>query len=386
MYGIAVSLGLVGAFVGKALCQTPLEYPDNGTESTAPGGIYGFETWTALRTYFSSSPNYFTFGPESPKDPKPNEKTGGSGPYPAGIFRDTALPRHTIYAPDTLRKGLKLPVILWGNSLCVAQGTLFQAFLTEIASWGYIVIANGGNGPPPIPTRAPPATPTSCTCKATPTTTTSTSSAKGPGPTPNVLIAQWQYALNLLNSSLTGLVYDGQTSPKMMADSISWVDAGGSYNRFGEVDKDNIVVAGHDCGGLEAYSAAYRDERIKSIVLFNSGLVDRTKDYLLTEFYAPLLYVYGGFWDFSWNSTEADYYSLLPGLRAVKASLPTGHLGTFYDHNGGKYAKLMVSYMNWITKGDNRARSLFLNPDSQLVKDGWSITSKNWNEWIQHAK
>jgi hypothetical protein len=54
-------------------------------------------------------------------------------------------------------------------------------------------------------------------------------------------------------------------------------------------------------------------------------------------------------------------------------------LGTFRDLNGGKFGKATVAYLKWQFQGDEASKKLFLEKDSALVKDGWNITSKNWN-------
>jgi hypothetical protein len=75
---------------------------------------------------------------------------------------------------------------------------------------------------------------------------------------------------------------------------------------------------------------------------------------------------------------ERDYKNLPEGLPALKASLDTGHMGTFFDKQGGKFGKAAVAYFNWVMKGDQKAKAMFMDPQSDLKKDGWSIEHKNW--------
>src|ERR1043166_5231666 len=74
----------------------------------------------------------------------------GTGPYPAILEQDPALPTHTVYRPKDLSqlKGQKLPVIAWGNGACANNGLAHRNFLLEIASYGYLAIAIG---PPQAP-------------------------------------------------------------------------------------------------------------------------------------------------------------------------------------------------------------------------------------------
>jgi len=76
---------------------------------------------------------------------------------------DAGLPDHTIYRPDNLSalNGGSLPIVVWGNGACVNAGNAFSSFLTDISSYGYLVIALGpivqrdtaspAQGPPQAP-------------------------------------------------------------------------------------------------------------------------------------------------------------------------------------------------------------------------------------------
>jgi hypothetical protein len=121
-------------------------------------------------------------------------KSGGSGPYKAGWTYDPTLPNQTVYAPKSPPQNLSIPVIAWGESGCANSGTRFAEFLTEIASYGYLVLASG---PPP---------------------------GKPSG--------------------------SGQTKLAQMVESINWADKGNGA-AYGNVDKTKIIAAGQSCGGLE---------------------------------------------------------------------------------------------------------------------------------------
>jgi hypothetical protein len=85
-------------------------------------------------------------GPEYPtgKTTLADYYDGGSGAYPARLLTEPTLPKHTIYAPKTPPpKNVKMPVLIWGNGGCTSSGTPYGLFLTNIASHGYLAIANG---------------------------------------------------------------------------------------------------------------------------------------------------------------------------------------------------------------------------------------------------
>jgi hypothetical protein len=77
---------------------------------------------------------------------------------------------------------------------------------------------------------------------------------------------------------------------------------------------------------------------------------------------------------------ESDYRDLPHGLPAVKAIIDSGHMGTYTQRNGGKYAKAAVEYFKLVLKNDQRAKSMLVGEkkNSVLIKDGWEITAKNW--------
>ena len=70
----------------------------------------------------------------------------GTGPFPAGMEQDPGLPAYTVYRPKEMAalQGKKLPIVAWGNGPCVNNGASYKNFLTEIASRGFLAIAENG--------------------------------------------------------------------------------------------------------------------------------------------------------------------------------------------------------------------------------------------------
>jgi hypothetical protein len=125
------------------------------------------------------------------------DRSGGSGKYKAHFLDDPSLANHTIYVPENPPPG-KLPVIIWGNGFCMAAGTMFANFLNEIASHGFMIVANGP--------------------------------AKG---------AQ----------------LSGQTTYKDLIKAIDWVTTSPEAKKYGDIDVSRLAVSGQSCGGLEAVSS-----------------------------------------------------------------------------------------------------------------------------------
>lgn len=80
------------------------------------------------------------------------------------------------------------------------------------------------------------------------------------------------------------------------------------------------------------------------------------------------------------DQAEKDYDLLPEGLSALKASLDTGHGGTYEATNGGKFGKAAVAYLEWQFRDDASARDVCLEADSagSLVSDNWDVEFKNW--------
>jgi hypothetical protein len=180
--------------------------------------------------------------------------SGGSGPYNAKFFTDSSLPQHTIYAPKVPPPGKKLPLLVWGNGACGTDGAGFSNFLTEIASYGFLVVANGN------PKKV------------------------------------WGSAGGGVNMAAT---QGEKTRASQLTQAIDWAMKGAGGGKYGEVDKTKIGAGGQSCGGVEAYSASIYDPRVTALGIFNTGVIDPGRRWMLKELKQPVGYFYGGAADFS---------------------------------------------------------------------------------------
>ncbi|MBB2941056.1 hypothetical protein FB565_000760 [Actinoplanes lutulentus] len=239
-----------------------------------------------------------------------------AGPYPAGYETTVRLYNHTIYRPATIPAGVTVPVVVWGNGACRADGTWFENILTEFASHGFLVIANGR-----------------------------------PGGT-------------------------GSTDADMLTDAIDWAVAengrvGSKYR--GKIDTAKVAVMGQSCGGIEAVEAS-DDPRVDTSVFWNSGLLSDLENYRLARLRGPVAYFTGGPDDIAYPNAVDDYGRLPGGTAALLAHLPVGHYGTFAQPAGGEYGRVGSAWLKWQLKGDQAARAtiLGLGNDTQ-----WTVTSTN---------
>lgn len=212
----------------------PGYFPATGDDTVA-GGIFCFSL-TDLAAYIARvGNNPAATGTESPKGNA--AATSGSGPYPATTFTDSKLAKHTIFAPKTPPANVTMPIIVWGNGGCGTDPMATHAnILLEIASHGYVIAADGIAG---------------------------------------------------------GKTGASQSMVSDMKASLDWAVAGGA-SKYGSVNTSAIAALGHSCGGLEAMSSAYHDDRVKRLLLFNIGIFQDEKRYLLQEIKAPVAWLIGG--------------------------------------------------------------------------------------------
>ncbi|MEH1031366.1 cellulose binding domain-containing protein [Micromonospora profundi] len=247
-----------------------------------------------------------------------NAAVGGSGPYPADYETSTTLANHTIFRPQTLPSE-RLPILVWGNGACSANGLSQGNFLREIASHGFLAIANGApNG-------------------------------------------------------------SGSTNSQMLTQSIDWAVAensrqGSKY--FNRLDTSKVAVAGFSCGGLEAYAVS-GDPRVTTTGIFSSGLLNDADDYQLRRLTKPIAYFVGGPSDIAYPNAIDDWGKLPAGLPAFMGNLNVGHGGTYDQTNGGEFGRVAVLYLKWRLKGDTTAGTNFVGANCGLCGTQWTVQQKN---------
>ena len=72
--------------------------------------------------------------------------------------------------------------------------------------------------------------------------------------------------------------------------------------------------------GLEAYAAAYHDERVKTAIICNSGVLDDEKAYLLKEFKVPIVYFIGGPKDIAYKMVRCIYILSFEFVALIQSS------------------------------------------------------------------
>jgi dienelactone hydrolase len=283
----------------------------------------------------------------------------GTGHYPAIAETRSDADGYTIYRPVDL-PNYKLPLVLWGNGGCRDNGLSASHFLREVASHGYIVIANGhareepaelselpeANGPPPPPPGAP-----------------FRPSRSGPDETQvSQLLAVIDWAV-ATDSDPAALLYD-------------------------RIDTSRIAVMGHSCGGLQALAAG-QDPRIDTVMVLASGVYGVEASLPgnvsivqsdLARLHTPVAYILGGPQDIAYPYGTANF-DLINHVPVFLGSLPVGHGGTFNLTNGGEWAKIATAWLGWQLKGSHEAGRWFVGPECHLCRDDrWEVRRKQFPE------
>jgi hypothetical protein len=260
---------------------------------------------------------------------------GGSGPYQALMIQESSLQTHTVFRPENLSafgSKNKLPIIAWGNGACANSPWEHVNFLSEVASYGFLVVAIG-----PMPQ---------------------------PGVKPS-----------------------GRTTSSQLSDAIDWAIAQNSDRKsplYKKIDVTKIAVSGMSCGGLQTLEIA-PEPRITTAVIYNSGILGAsggmpgmpalTKDQLL-KLHTPTLYVLGGEKDIAYKNGMDDF-KRIDHVPVFVANMDVGHGGTYRQYHGGEFAKVAVAWYKWQLKGDPIAGNMFTGNSPGLAKDTkWKVEKK----------
>jgi dienelactone hydrolase len=295
----------------------------------------------------------------------------GTGPFKAIMEVDPTLAKHTVYRPNDMKAvgSVKLPIMAWGNGACAADGNAFRLFLTEIASYGYLVVANGPIGPDRA--QFPPTMP--------PNRGAAPGAPEGPVPQPGVA------AKSAVPPQITSTP---PTTTAQLIEAIDWAISENSRKDsryYGKLDTAKIAVAGMSCGGVQAIEASV-DPRVKTTIVANSGLMTvpttmsgsgkPVPKESLNLMHAPVLYMSGDESDIAYANANDDFEKInhIPVFRAFEKGI--GHGGTYHDPDGGAFGKVALAWLDWQLKGSKKASKVFQGNNCSLCADKQWVTRK----------
>lgn len=268
--------------------------------------------------------------------------TPGDGPHPSIIEQVSDLPNHVVYRPADLSAigPNGLGVFVWGNGGCAADGTSTRFHLSQIASYGYVVIAPGlwRSGP---------------NAKAGPEAPRQIGGDGPPSASP--------------------------TSAAQLTEALDWLmaenaRAGSPYH--GLIDENALAAGGFSCGGVQALTVA-GDPRFDTIVVQNSGLLPDGGPRLggmelgkdgLNALHTPVIYLDGGETDIAY-ANGLDDYNRIAHVPVFWVNTPTGHGGTYHEPMGGRNASIVVDWLEWQLRGDASAARTFMGANCRLCTD-----------------
>lgn len=262
---------------------------------------------------------------------------GGTGPYRAVMLTEKTLPTHTVFRPQDLSvfKGKnKLPIIAWGNGACANSPWEHINFLSEVSSYGFLVVAIG-----PMPAEG----------------------EKG----------------------------SGKSTSSQLTDALDWAIAQNKDRKspyYKKLDVSRIAVSGMSCGGLQTLEVA-SDPRVSTVVVCNSGIfttpgngrsaMPNLTKANLTKLHTPTLYLLGGEKDIAYSNGMDDYHRI-NHVPVFMANMDVGHAGTYSQPHGGEFAKVATAWYQWQLKGDQQAGKLFTGEPAGLSQNSqWRYEKKN---------
>jgi len=270
---------------------------------------------------------------------RPSDWEHPSGQYAVVMEEDATLPDHTVYRPERLdgfRGNDRLPIVAFSGPGCDFNGTAFRPFFTEVASHGFLVVANG----PPEPR-----------------------GGSGPG--------------------------FPRTAASAHLASVNWAVAENGRKDskyFQRIDTSKIALMGQSCGGLQTLDIS-QDARFTTLVLWNSGVlndpgtarsVPTTSKEVLKTLRVPIAYFVGKT-DMA-NPNALDDFQRIETVPVFWGSLDIpgdAHAGTFREANGGKFGVAGVAWLKWHLKGDQTAAKMFRGASCGLCTDPqWEIRKK----------
>ena len=238
--------------------------------------------------------------------------TPNTGPYEPIIEVYPYFDQFTIYRPAQIEKPLQ--VIAWGNGGCSKHGTLHGDFLKELASYGYMIIADGAPGEKDNRGFGGPMSPMD------------------------------------------------ETQQKIMLDWVFEENERPCSPFYHQLDLAHLAVAGNSCGGLMTMYAA-PDPRIATAVLFNSGLFSRDQA-VYDALHAPMAIFNGGPEDFAGANGELDF-GAINNIPIFISNDKRGHGSYLWDDNASETGRIAVAWFNWMLRGDEglTGKGMFVGDD-----------------------
>lgn len=316
-------------------------------------------------------------------------ENGGTGPWKSVAVGDASLPTHTIYRPENLKAYVdengKIPVLLYANGACANNNLEMSRLLSEVASWGYIVLAIGPYAE--MPDDAFYAQWKGVVRGWYPETKEIAIMGNGERLTPYTeeeLAARAAQQEAERKAAPAPAPAPFRTYPRQLLEALDWLtdqNANAQSEYYHLIDLEKVAAMGQSCGGAQVLAVAH-DPRIKTCLIFNSGIGEMSMSGAskesLANLHQPMLYLNGGTADVAYENANGDW-KRIKELPVVKISTIDGHHGTYYEKHAGAYAVAARQWLNWQLKGMVGDSALFMNDEyGKMMHPDWTFDRKNW--------
>ena len=326
---------------------------------------------------------------------------GGTGPWKSVAVGDKTLPTHMIYRPENLKayveKNGPIPVLLYANGACANNSLEMSRLLSEVASWGYLVLAIGPYMD--MPDDAFYAQWKGVVRGWYPETKTIAIMGNGERLTPYTeaeLAAQAAEREAAQKAAAAAAKKNRgkkaapapmpfRTYARQLLEALDWItdqNADEESEYYHLIDLEKVAAMGQSCGGAQVLAVAH-DPRIKTCMIFNSGIgemeMSGASKKSLKNLHTPMLYINGGKADVAFNNANGDWGRIADCIPVVKISTLDGHHGTYYEKHAGAFAVVARMWMNWQLKGEVSDAALFMNDEyGKAFYPDWTFERKNW--------
>ena len=307
-------------------------------------------------------------------------QTGGppTGPSAVVIEHDQGLATHTIYRPANLGN-TKHGVMVWGEGGCAKNGLTFPEFLTELASHGFVILADG----PPVESAGRRGAPGGGGAPG----------AGGPGggapggagaPRAGGPPAGGPGGAGPRAGGGPGGGGGGRgnmTDGSALIQAIDWIEKEGndkSSRFYQKVETGRVAAMGMSCGGLMSYGAS-ADPRVATVGIWNSGLM-QPDEKIWAGLHSPVIIITGGESDIAYANGKRDFETMPAKIPVFYGVLPSvGHGGTYSQDNGGPFGITAAAWLRWQLLNDTSAKGkgYFVGDKCGICTDTtWQVASK----------
>lgn len=330
-------------------------------------------------------------------------ENGGTGPFKSVAVGDAGLPTHVIYRPEDLaaaakENGGKLPVILYANGACVNNSLEMSRLLSEVASYGYVIMAIGPyeeysdekfyNQWKGVVRGSYPSTKEVLVMgngeRVFAYTEEELAAQRAEREAARAAVMAEMKKASKSKKKAAAAPAPFRTYPRQMLEALDWItdqNANAESEYYHLVDLDKVAAMGQSCGGAQVLAVAH-DPRIKTCVMLNTGIGENSMQGAskasLENLHTPMFYMIGGPVDIAFKNAQGDYDNIKT-LPIVMANSLDGHSGTYYEKNGGPYAVAARKWLDWQLKGKVGESAMFLDDEYEAkFYPDWTFVRKNW--------